>query len=166
MGGEMNINLEIVSGKSVAGIEIGENISKYLEDIYDGKYNVESIRYNNPNGVFHSYNINMDLITINTLESGEIISITCNQEYSGKYRNQLHTGMSVENIIKNSNKQLILHGCLIVNNDFGFYFILPSPYDEIADNITQLPKDLVLNYIHVENIEWWIKPDLTPDYAK
>lgn len=43
----------------------------------------------------------------------------------------------------------ILHGALIVDNDYGLSFPLPSPHDELADHLHQIPPELTLNEIYV-----------------
>jgi hypothetical protein len=74
--------------------------------------------------------------------------------------------MSVAEVLAASSKTNLLHGALIIDEDFGFYFPLQSPYDELADRVARVSKDVKFNTLHVENIQWWFKPALTPTYAK
>lgn len=36
----------------------------------------------------------------------------------------------------------------------------------MADSIAHVPEDVGLNGLHVENIQCWFEPALTPTYAK
>lgn len=69
---------------------------------------------------------------INTLDAGDIISISCGEGYQGRYKDVFYPGISVGDVLRVSEKQNLLHGALIVDRDFGFYFPLPSPHDELG----------------------------------
>ena len=58
-------------------------------------------------------------------------------------------------LISITDKILIKNGSLIVNEDFGMCITLPSPFDEIADNLKDIPLDLPLNEICVGNFDSW-----------
>ena len=96
-----------------------------------------------------------DTMTIATLEDGTIISIGCNVNYKGRYNKILQTGQTMGEIIGLTYKQRIFNGCFIINDDFGFSFELPAPYDKIADSIAHVPLDLVLNEIRVADYSDW-----------
>ncbi|HGB5613260.1 TPA: hypothetical protein ACIVSE_004570, partial [Salmonella enterica subsp. enterica serovar Javiana] len=52
-------------------------------------------------------------------------------------------------------RQRIFNGSIIIDEDFGFLFILPSPFDEIADSIDSIPSDLKLNEIYIGDYSFW-----------
>lgn len=151
----MNINAEIVSGRSIGDIEIGKPIDPYLASVYQENRKVELNTYDNPGLKLHSYRIDDGLITINADENGTILNVSCRSPYKGKYKGKLHPGMSVAQVVAATQKQLLIHGFLVVDNDYGFCFNLPSPYDDDLDHISELPDDLILEEVYVKDKEWW-----------
>jgi len=66
--------------------------------------------------------------------------------------------MAFAQIKKLTARQRIFNGSLIIDEDFGFSYVLPSPYDEIADSIEDIPPDLKLNEIYISDFSSWISP--------
>ncbi|MCS3799198.1 hypothetical protein [Niastella sp. OAS944] len=151
----MNIHAEIISGKSIGDIEIGKPIDAYLTSIYQENRKVELNTFDHPGLKLHSYKIDDGLITINADENGTILNVSCRSAYEGKYKGVLRPGMSVAQVVAATQKQLLIHGFLVVDNDFGFCFNLPSPYDDDLDHVSELPDDLVLEEVYVKDKEWW-----------
>ena len=54
-----------------------------------------------------------------------------------------------------TNKQWIKFGALVIDQDYGMIITLPSPYDEIADYLKDIPLNLILNEIYVGNFDSW-----------
>jgi hypothetical protein len=162
----VNYNEEIISAKSLAGFELSKNINDYLLDIYQNNISVEIKIYNqDKKNEIHHYNIDNN-IKINTLKIGKILNISCMNTYNGKYHEKLHSGITIQEVKEKTETQNIMNGGLFVDRDFGFCFMLPHPYDEIADSINNIPDNLILNEICVGEFDWWFNPELTPDYAK
>lgn len=138
----------------LGNVFLGENISKYMNELYTG-FKVNYFDYFLPDDEKRLAYIVDDTITIATIEDGTIISIGCNVSYKGRYNNILQTGQTMRQIIDLTNKQRIFNGFIIINDDFGFSFELPAPYDEIADSIAHVPLDLVLNEIRVADYSDW-----------
>lgn len=150
----IDINADIISYKSIGNILAGEDISNYISELYE-KHGVSESDYYLPNGERRLAYYVDNTITIAALLNGEIISVGTNENYKGKYINKLHPGISMEDLIKLTSSQRILNGTIIVNEDYGISFILPSPYDEIADYIEHIPLDLKLNEIYVSDCSFW-----------
>ena len=55
-----------------------------------------------------------------------------------------------------TDKQVIMFDSLFVNQDYGFYFVLPYHYNDI-DYISHLPKDLVLKEFTIGQFEKWFR---------
>jgi hypothetical protein len=151
----MNIHAEIISGKSIGDIEIGKSIDACLLSVYQENRKVELTVYDNPGIKLHSYSIDDGLIKINADENGTVLNVSCRSPYKGKYKGILHPGMSVAQIVAATQKQLLIHGFLVVDNVFGFCFDLPSPYDDDVDHVSELPRDLILEEVYVKDKEWW-----------
>ncbi|WP_202115491.1 hypothetical protein [Gilliamella sp. Pas-s25] len=76
-----------------------------------------------------------------------------------KYQNELYAGITMEELCYLTKFRHLLLGMLIVDDDYGLSFTLPSPYDEIADNLEDIPYDLKLNEIYVTDYsQWQLKP--------
>ena len=58
-------------------------------------------------------------------------------------------------LISITDKILIKNGSLVIDQDYGMIITLPSPYDEIADNLKDIPLNLILNEIYVGNFDSW-----------
>ncbi|MCA4825807.1 MAG: hypothetical protein KJJ56_20820, partial [Serratia rubidaea] len=144
----IDINADIISNKSIGNVVLGENVDRYLNDMYSN-HTVRFFDYFLPDDEKRMAYVVDEIITIATLSNGLIISVGCNEKYKGRYMNSLCTGMRMSDVIKLTNEQRIFNGCIIVNDDFGFSIELPTPYDEIADGIEQVPLDLVLKEMRV-----------------
>lgn len=162
----INYSSEVTSGRSLAGIEIGANVNLYLPELYQKGISISTKIYNEgENNEVHTYTVDGKLI-INTLKSGNILNITCLNCLEVKFNDDLYLGITVKELKEKTEKQSILHGAIFLNGDYGFCYMLSSPYDEIGDSINHLPDSLVLNEVCVGDFSWWFKPELTPDYAK
>lgn len=151
----IDFRAEIKSKHSAANILLGENISTYANQLYE-KHKVEVELYDLPDNETRTAYVVDNTITIATLPDGTIFSIGCNTHYKGLYRDALSTGMSFGQIKKLTTRQRIFNGSLILDEDFGFSYVLPSPYDEIADCIEDIPPDLILDEIYISDFSSWL----------
>lgn len=150
----IDIDADIISNKSIGNIALGDNIERYLSEMYSN----HTVRFFDcflPDDEKRMAYVVDETITIATLADGLITSVGCNEKYKGYYMNSLHTGMRMVDIIKLTDKQRIFNGCIIINDDFGFSIDLPEPYDEIADDIDHIPLDLILKEIRVADYYSW-----------
>jgi len=146
----LTFTADIKSKHSAANIILEENISNHIDELYR-KHSIKVKNYNLPDGETRVAYIVDDTITIATLSDGTIFSIGCNVHYPGLYRGVLSTGMSFGQIKKLTKRQRIFNGSVIIDDDFGFSYVLPAPYDEIADSIEDIPLDLILNEIYISD---------------
>ena len=119
------------------------------------KNNATAVFSKGKSNEIHRYIINKN-IKINTSEKGEILNISCTNTYYGKYKDILYLGITVQEVISKTDKQVIMFDSLFVNQDYGFCFVLPYPYNDI-DYISYLPKDLVLKEFTVGRFEKWFR---------
>lgn len=139
---------------SAANIILEKNISTYIDELY-ASHKVEIKKYNLPDGEVRSAYVVDDTIIVATLPDGEICSIACNANYQGLYKGTLSTGMSFSQVQKLTKRQRIFNGVIILDDDFGFCYTLPSPYDEIADSIADIPQELILEEVYVADFSSW-----------
>ncbi|BFO10746.1 hypothetical protein [Serratia rubidaea] len=152
----IDMSARIIPFKSIGNISLNDNISNYLEDMYS-EFNVEVKEYIIP-FPFNEVNIAYILdgtLRISTTQDGEIIGVGCNENYKGRYNNTLYPGITMGDLIALTTSQRILNGTIIVNDNYGMSFTLPSPYDEIADYIEHIPHDVKLNEIYISDYSDW-----------
>jgi len=153
----IDFTASIKSKNSIGNILLNDNISNYISEI-SRHHQLQVKTHNQPDKQLrNSYTIDGTLI-LSTLSDGKIVSIGCNTRYKGLYKNSLSTGMAFAQIKKLTARQRIFNGSLIIDEDFGFSYVLPSPYDEIADSIEDIPPDLKLNEIYISDFSSWISP--------
>lgn len=150
----IDFNAEVISGYSMGNVVLGRNISEYIDELYS-RHKVELKEYSVPDGEVRSAYTLDDTMTIVVDSSGLILSVGCNQSYTGRYKECLYPGQSMRDIIGLTSRQRIFNGSLIIDDDFGFSFVIPPPYDEIADAMDHMPLDLILNEIYVANFSSW-----------
>ena len=150
----IDFGADIVSGVSIGGIRLGENISHYLAEMYSS-HRTSLTEYKLPDGSSRfAYTID-GIVTVTTLSDGGIFSVGCNSQYGGRYNASLRPGQTMGEVIKLTERQRIFNGNILVNEDFGFSFVLPSPYDEVADSISDIPLGLVLEEVYVSDFSAW-----------
>lgn len=150
----MDITAPIIAGHSLAGITLGTSVEPVLAQAYQQGRKVDLQVFHYATIDLHSYKIDQGVVTVNADAAGTIVSLSCQQPYQGTYQNKLWPGMSITQIIAVSQKQMLLHGSLVVDAEFGVCFDVPYPYDEY-DYVHELPKDLVLDNLYVKNSNWW-----------
>ncbi|NSX07919.1 hypothetical protein HTX81_04905 [Pseudomonas lini] len=151
----IDFTADIKSKHSVANILLGDNISSYIEELYKN-HSIKTKNYTLPDSNTRAAYVVNDTITIVSLSDGTILSIGCNVHYQGLYRGILSTGMSFGQIKKLTKRQRIFNGSIILDDDFGFSYVLPTPYDEIADSIEHIPLDLILSEIYISDFSSWL----------
>jgi len=150
----LDFSKEIIPYKSAGNVSLGDNINNYLSDIYKN-HNVKISEYIIPDNEKRASYFIDETLRITTLCDGEVISIGCNNRYKGKCMGLFYSGQTLAQIIQNSTRQRVFHGCVIIDNNFGFSFELPAPYDEIGDSIEHLPLDLELTMLRVVDLSSW-----------
>lgn len=152
----MNIAAEIISGTSIAGIHLGDDITAVLLKLYEENRNINEIKFRNREVSITHYEIDSEIVTLSVNDNLEKIgAIWCKAPYRGKYKGVLSPGMRVEDILTCTSKQSISNGFLIIDGDYNAGFILPNTieYDDI-DDVKELPLDLVLDELHIMTKGW------------
>ncbi|PXY96164.1 hypothetical protein DKK71_09625 [Snodgrassella alvi] len=152
----IDFSADIISYKSLGNIEIGRNVNFYIDELYK-KFDVEVKRYKVPSysEIKYGYYLNNSTIVFSTDIYGRIVAVGCNENYKGKYKKKLYTGITMRKLISITDKFLIKNGSLIVNEDFGMSITLPPPFDQMVDSFKDIPLDLPLNEICVGNFDSW-----------
>ncbi|MEQ4617544.1 MAG: hypothetical protein ABN482_05800 [Corticimicrobacter sp.] len=151
----IDTSAEILSGQSMGNLCMGRNVADY--PVFRDPQWVRSRSVSDPQmtgRVLHYYSLG-DSLYVTTEEDGVICAIGCNERYRGRYRGVLYPGISMGELVSLTSSQRILNCTLIVNEDYGLSFTLPYPYDEIADELKDIPLDTRLNEIYVEDYSFW-----------
>lgn len=149
-----DFSAEIKSFHSLGNVLLNTNISVYLAEMYSD-HCVEYKEYLLPDASKRFAYVLDETLTVSTEPDGNIFSIGCNQNYRGLYKKLLYAGQEIGEIKKLTSRQRIFNGSIVIDEDFGFIFILPPPFDEIADNIDSIPLNLKLNEIYIGDYSLW-----------
>ncbi|WP_152395856.1 hypothetical protein [Paenibacillus guangzhouensis] len=150
----IDFNAEVISGYSMGNVVLGRNISEYIDELYS-RHRTQLKEYSVPDGKVRSAYTLDGTMTIVVDSSDLIVSIGCNQSYTGRYKGCLYAGQSMRDITRLTSRQRIFNGSLIIDDDFGFSFVIPPPYDEIADVMEHIPLDLIFSEIYVADFSSW-----------
>lgn len=155
----MDLEADIISGSSIAGIGIGEEYDDLLSNLSDNGVAFVESTFKSLGQQFKKLDIADAKVSVVADDTGRIVRLCCRPGYLGKCKAVLFPGMSVRSIRKHSSKQLIMHGVLMVNDDFGIGFSIPDVYEgtqyDDVDHITQLPEGMILEELNVMAPEWW-----------
>jgi len=148
----------IIPGVSIGGVCLGKDAQKIVEELKGIGVAISQRPFENLGRSFSEWEIK-DWGLSFVQETGRIIRVSCNPIYEGRYKQSFYPGMSVKQIVSASNKQLLIHGMLVVDGEYGAFFDVPEiyegkPYDDI-DTTSQLPGDMILKQIHVMTHDWW-----------
>ena len=150
----IDLNADILSFQAAANIFIQDNILDYIDEMY-AYFHVTENEYIHFNEKSYGYILDDGSISVFTDADGVIKSVICHKGYEGRYNNTIYVGITMEELKQMTQKQRILNGALIINDDFGLSLSLPAPYDEIADTLKDIPINLPFNEIVVANHLFW-----------
>lgn len=150
----IDFKADILSCYSIGGVLLGANVDAYKDEMH-ARFEVHKKEYFLPDNTKRISYFLDGTMSISTLSDGVIFSLGCNESYKGLYRGRLHAGQTMGRIRELTSKQRIFNGSIIVDDDFGVSFVLPAPYDEIADGINDVPSELVISEIYVADFLSW-----------
>ena len=154
-----SINSPIVSGHSIGGISLGSNPNIVSTKLQNDGLDISVESFENFGTKFSCWKIKEWGLSYTTDHTNTIYKITCDSCYRGGYEGRLYSGMTVQEIVENSNKQLIIHGMIVLDAEYGIFFEIPEfyngkQYDDV-DSVAELPATMILENIHVMNKNWW-----------
>jgi hypothetical protein len=117
----MSVNTLIIPKKSIGGIYIGEKI----EDIVRRLSEDHAIEISES-----SITIDGGLITAYHDAAMVITSLCCNSNFKGNYSNKIWAGMTVNDVLKNTSKQIAWSGFVQVDMIEGIGLSLPDDQDD------------------------------------
>ncbi len=155
----MNLHADIVPNESIGGIQIGQDANPVLQELEDNGVRFSKSTFLNSEQQFHRISINNGALYLIANSSGKIVRIWCTDLYKGSYKSVLRPGMTVSEAVERTGKQLVIHGMLILDGEFGMGFSIPDKfegkfYDDI-ESVNDLPGHMKLDELHVMHREWW-----------
>ncbi|WP_369324547.1 hypothetical protein AB4I13_08840 [Serratia marcescens] len=150
----IDFNARIVSGASIGNVVLNENISLYINEMHS-RFSVKIKNHSLPDGSERKSYTADNTLSVITDKDGVILSLGCNAHYQGACNGIIFPRIEIKDIIKLTISQKIYNGSIVINDDFGISFILPCPYDEIADAINDIPGVVIINEIFVSDFSFW-----------
>ncbi len=147
----INLEAPIIPNKSIGGISIGDDFKSYLDYLQSESINFQIRSFDNGLAI-----ISIDNGTIQVTISGEgiVLNLACRKKYMGLCKGLYFPGMNISEILAQSEKQLIIHGFLIIDRDFGFGFEIPREFED-CDYAENLPKDFIPERLYVFPEDQW-----------
>ena len=151
---KVDLNAPIIPGKSLAGIELGENISRYLWELNtDHYFNFgEKVKINAYAPMFIAYTIeSFGLEIVVYVPEGEIVSLSVRSPYIGKWNGKVGIGMNTKELKEYLPDLRVSEGRLVSPEISGIKFSYPSFIDDLDSyNIYDFP-DFILEEITIFN---------------
>ncbi len=136
----MLLNSEIIPGKSLGGILLDESVDVVFEK-FSSSYSLKK-----KPGIL---TFDDDLIVVGYDANGLIYSVMCGIKYSHKYDEKIWAGMTVADVIKNTEKQIAYGGCVVVDGVNGVGLPLPDGLDDFETITDFLEPDHVFENLSV-----------------
>ncbi|CAN7170442.1 hypothetical protein [Acidovorax sp. LjRoot194] len=137
----MLINEKIVPGKSLGGIDLNSHINSVVKN-FSLEYKVEK-----NNGIMV---LDDGLIVVGYgLDDGLVYSVMCGIDYPYKYNEKLWAGMTVSDVVNNSQKQVAYGGCVVVDGINGIGLPLPPGMDDFEQITDFLELDHVFQNLSI-----------------
>ncbi|ELY2857425.1 hypothetical protein SMC92_004589 [Cronobacter dublinensis] len=147
----INLVSDIIPGKSIGGISLGDNVVDIIECIGD-EFTIDVFSFENFGVKYFCYKINNGAISFTCNESGNIISLWCEPPYLGSFNKKLYPGITVGELKKISKKQSIIKGYLVIDNNKLIYYGMPDDIDDF-NHFSDLDDDVIFNELYVGNLE-------------
>jgi len=143
---------KIIPGKSLGGININDPLDTVLEKIVQSGYSYQTFNFS---ADYTQFVLNSGEIKFVINNNSKLVAnICCTKPYKGKSLGVYGPGISIKNLIDISEKQIILHGFIIVDGVFEMGYNLPNEFEEL-DEVHDLPANFVLEELYIMKENWW-----------
>lgn len=156
---KLSLDADIIPSESLGGIRIGEDIDVVIHHLEEENIPFAHSTFVNLGQSFRRLSISDEAISLVADESGNVVRVWCTESYKGSCKSYLRPGMTVGEVVACTEKQMIIHGVLVVDGEFGAGFNVPDQYEgrfyDDVDSADDLPSDMPLRELHVMDREWW-----------
>lgn len=140
----MKLNNLIIPGHSIGGICLGATAGSFLDRL---ESNDEIIIENDTIAI-----LNKGLITIYYTPRTELITaISCNKLFPGIYDHKLWPGMNINDVIRNSSRQIAWSGFVQIDGIEGIGLSLPEEHDDFEQLTDFLSPNFIFDELWVYN---------------
>lgn len=143
----ISFDAEIIPGKSIGGISIGEDVISVLDKLDNGQGIEESV-FSNFGVKYYLYSINNGIINFTTKDDGVVLALWCGIGYKGSYKGRYYPGVTVKDIKINFKSKELYGGYLVLDNNYNIYYGLPEEFDDY-DNFCQLNDEIIFEDLYV-----------------
>ncbi len=155
----MDLTAPIVSGTSIAGISLGTNIDELITELRNAHIPFIETTFHTFGRAYRKLTLAEGKVTVVSDDTNHVVRLSCRPGYFGKFKSKFFPGMTVNQVREKSLKQVLIHGMIVVDDDFGAFFDVPEVYEcrqfDDVDNIFQLPPEMALSELHVMEPNWW-----------
>ena len=155
----MDLNAAIISGSSIAGIPLGTDINALVTELQKDNIPFVETTFCTFGTTFRKLSIADNKVIVVGDDTNRVVRLSCRPGYLGKSKSTFFPGMTVKQVCEKSLKQLLIHGMIVVDGDFGVFFDVPEVYQgqqfDDVDEICQLPAEMALSELHVMEPSWW-----------
>jgi len=146
----IGLDLEIVPGKSIGGICLGDNADDIVWNILD-EFDVQAFDFDNFGMKYTCYRIDGGAISFSANEAGNIVSLCCKPPYTGRFDKRFYPGITAGEIKARSKRQELVGGYLVLDRNYLAYYAMPDEIDDF-DRFSDLDDDVVFNELYVGNL--------------
>jgi hypothetical protein len=149
----IDYNAKIVPGESIGNICLSESAEKWTAVAYAQGLQVS---VNSFSSDFEEYILDNGVISFVTSKAtGLIQNICCSPPFLGTFQG-ISVGITVESLLGMELQLTLLHGFLLLNQEFTIGFSLPNEYDRFdIDYVSDLPPSLLLDKLYIMQEDWW-----------
>ena len=147
----IGLDMDIVPGKSIGGICLGDNINDIIQRI-EYKYSLTKSSFSNNTGNYSFYRVQGGAISFTTNNHGVIVALWCEPPYLGSFKGKLYPGITAREISDKSKRQDIIKGYLVIDQDFTIYFGMPDDIDDF-NSFSDLDDETIFNELYVGNLK-------------
>ncbi|MBW8809190.1 MAG: hypothetical protein JF591_10230 [Lysobacter sp.] len=147
----MNLDADIVPGRSIGGIVLGQEALGLIERLQQ-RHRVSARPALNPD--YTCYDIDEAMTIVVGNRDFVVANLAARRGYRGRLFGYIHAGMRVHELIAGAPSALLK--AIHPHNEFVYLdraesvgFLLPPQYDDAADRIEHLPPELVLDTLYV-----------------
>lgn len=146
----IGLEQDIIAGKSIGGISLGDRESDIIDQIGD-KYTIAQLQFKSQLEMYTLFKIADGAISFTSNKEGIIVSLWCKPPYKGSYNGRLYPGISALELKRISKRQELVKGYLVIDNMFNIYYGMPDDVDDF-NCFNDLDNETRFNELYVGNL--------------
>ncbi|MEN3753037.1 hypothetical protein [Mangrovibacter yixingensis] len=144
-------SLNIVPGKSIGGISLGDNVDEIILSLGEN-VPFETFEFENFGTKYRCYRLTKEGLSFTTDEQGKIIALWCEPSYNGRFNGRLYPGITAKELRAVTRKQILVKGYLVVDDIYNLYFGMPDDIDDF-NSFSDIDDDACFNELYVGDLK-------------